>query len=134
MSERIFNISIAGCSRVAHLHAKAIQNIPEARLTGVWSRTEKRAADFAKVYKTKAYKYISEMVAENKSDLVIVCSAHPYHIMPTLEAAKAGANVLVEKPLASDLQDCDDMIKTCRKENSGTFHGYIPLSSRQYAN
>jgi len=117
MAERIFNISIAGCSRVAHLHAKAIQNIPNAQLTGVWSRTEKKATDFAKVYKTKAFRDISAMIAENKSDLVIVCSAHPYHIQPTIEAAKAGANVLVEKPLASDLQDCDDMIKTCKKYN-----------------
>jgi UDP-N-acetyl-2-amino-2-deoxyglucuronate dehydrogenase len=115
MAEKIYNISIAGCSRVAHLHAKAVQNIPNARLAGVWSRTEKTAEDFAKVYKTKAYRDVSAMVAENKSDLVIVCSAHPYHIQPTLEAAKSGANVLVEKPLASDLQDCDDMIRACKK-------------------
>ena len=31
MTERIYNISIAGCSRVAHLHAKAIQSIPNAK-------------------------------------------------------------------------------------------------------
>jgi predicted dehydrogenase len=33
-----------------------------------------------------------------------------------MEAAQAGANVLVEKPLASGLNDCDDIIRTC-KEN-----------------
>ncbi len=115
MTGKIYNISIAGCSRVAHLHAKAVQNIPNARLTGVWSRTAGTASDFAAVYKTKSYADISEMVAENKTDLVIVCSAHPYHIQPASEAAKAGANVLVEKPLASDLKDCDEMIKTCRE-------------------
>jgi UDP-N-acetyl-2-amino-2-deoxyglucuronate dehydrogenase len=117
MTERIYNISIAGCSRVAHLHAKAVQNIPNARLTGVWSRTTQTAKDFAAVYKTKSYSDISDMVAENKTDLVIVCSAHPYHILPAVDAAKAGANVLVEKPLASDLKDCDEMIKTCKENN-----------------
>jgi len=114
MTGKIYNISIAGCSRVAHLHAKAVQNIPNARLTGVWSRTAGTASDFAAVYKTKSYADISEMVADNKTDLVIVCSAHPYHIQPAAEAAKAGANVLVEKPLASDLKYCDEMIKVCR--------------------
>ena len=117
MAERIYNISIAGCSKVAHLHAKAIQSITNARLAGVWSRTIGKAQDFASTYKTQAYSDISRMVSDNKTDLVIVCTAHPYHIQPAKEAAKSGANVLVEKPLASDLQDCDDMINTCRENN-----------------
>jgi UDP-N-acetyl-2-amino-2-deoxyglucuronate dehydrogenase len=114
MTERIYNISIAGCSRVAHLHAKAIQNIPNARLTGVWSRTPETAEDFAVVYKTKAYSGITGMINENHVDLVIVCNAHPFHLEPAIEAANAGSNVLVEKPLASDLRDCDDIIKACK--------------------
>jgi UDP-N-acetyl-2-amino-2-deoxyglucuronate dehydrogenase len=114
MSERIFNISIAGCSKVAHLHAKAIRSIPNARLAGVWNRTYNKAEEFAALYDTKAYADISEMVTDNQSDLVIVCTAHPYHKQPAVEAASAGANVLVEKPLASNLRDCDDMIAACK--------------------
>lgn len=114
MSQRIYNVSIAGCSRVAHLHAKAVSGIPDARLAGVWSRTSAKAEEFAKKYNTKAYPDVASMVHENKSDLVIVCNWHPYHLNPVLEAAKSGANVLVEKPLASDLKDCDAMIRACR--------------------
>lgn len=117
MPDKTYNISIAGCSRVAHLHAKAVQNIPNARIAGVWSRTAQTASDFAAVYKTKSYSSVSEMVTDNKTDLVIVCSAHPYHAEPAIQAAKAGANVLVEKPLASELKDCDEMIKACRDNN-----------------
>jgi len=117
MAERIYNISIAGCGKVAHLHAKAIQNIPNARLAGVWSRTPKTAEDFASVFYTRAYSDISQMVTENNVDLVIVCTPHPFHKQPAVEAAKSGANVLVEKPLASDLHDCDDMIKTCKESH-----------------
>jgi UDP-N-acetyl-2-amino-2-deoxyglucuronate dehydrogenase len=114
MAERIYNISIAGCSKVAHLHARAIQSIPNARLAGVWNRTATKAEDFASLYNTKAWSDISNMVKDNKSDLVIVCNAHPYHMQPAVEAALAGANVLVEKPLASDLRDCDEIISICR--------------------
>jgi UDP-N-acetyl-2-amino-2-deoxyglucuronate dehydrogenase len=115
MSERIYNISIAGCSKVAHLHAKAINAIPDAQLSGVWNRTGYKAVEFASRYNTKAYSTVEEMVKENKSDLVIICNAHPFHKQPAIEAAQAGANVLVEKPLASDLQDCDDIINACKK-------------------
>ena len=117
MAERIINISIAGCGKVAHLHAKAIQSIPNARLSGVWSRTPKSADDFALKYSSRAYSDISKMVSENKSDLVIVCTPHPFHKDPAVEAATAGANVLVEKPLAANLQDCDDIINVCRENN-----------------
>jgi UDP-N-acetyl-2-amino-2-deoxyglucuronate dehydrogenase len=117
MAERIYKISIAGCSKVAHLHAKAITSIPNTCLAGVWNRTCKTAEDFALTYKTRSYSDISRMVTENKVDLVIVCTAHPFHKQPAIEAAKAGANVLVEKPLASDLQDCDDIIKACKESN-----------------
>lgn len=115
MVQKIYNISIAGCSKVAHLHAKAISNIPNARLAGVWNRTASKAAEFALLYKTRSFQDVSSMVKENESDLVIVCTAHPYHKQPAVEAANAGANILVEKPLASDLRDCDEIIQACKE-------------------
>ena len=115
--EKIFNISIAGCGKVAHLHAKALLNLPHARLAGVWSRTPETARKFASEYKTEAYTDISRMVGENKTDLVIVCTPHPFHRQPAIEAADAGASVLVEKPLASDLGDCDAIINACKAGN-----------------
>jgi predicted dehydrogenase len=114
MTKKIYNISIAGCGKVAHIHARAIKNIPNARLAGVWSRTPATAASFASAWKTKPYSDIRQMVLENESDLVIVCTPHPFHRQPAVEAAEAGAHVLVEKPLASDLQDCDAIINSCK--------------------
>lgn len=114
MSEKIYNISIAGCGKVAHLHAKAIAGIPGARLSGVWSRTAATAETFASAYGTKAYGEISEMISTTKSDLVIICTPHPFHKDAAVAAAKAGASVLVEKPLAASLGDCDEIISACR--------------------
>jgi len=115
MAERIFNISIAGCGKVAHLHAKAIQNISNARLNGVWSRSLKTAEEFAAKYNTRSYSSVHQMVTENNTDLVIVCTPHMFHKQPAIEAAEAGSNVLVEKPLASGLPDCDEIISACRR-------------------
>ncbi len=114
MPAKIYNISIAGCGKVAHIHARAIRNIPNARLAGVWSRNPDTARSFASAWKTRPFSGIRQMVLENESDLVIVCTPHPFHRQPAVEAAEAGANVLVEKPLASDLQDCDAIINACK--------------------
>ena len=115
MSGKVYNISIAGCGKVAHLHARAIQGISNAHLAAVWSRRPLSAEEFALRYNTKAYSDISSMVKENNIDLLIVCTPHPYHKQPAVEAALAGANVLVEKPLAASLTDCDDIIEACRR-------------------
>ena len=114
-SGSLFNIAILGCGKVAHLHAKAVQNLKNARLAGVWSRTPKTAILFAAQYGTTFYAEIKDLVKREKIDLVIVCTPHPFHLEPVLEAAKAGANILVEKPLASTLEDSDKIITACKK-------------------
>lgn len=117
MKKNFYKIGILGCGKVAHLHAKAVQNLKNAELAGVWSRTYNTAKNFASLYQTDAYTNISQLVKEKYIDLVIVCTPHPFHLQPTIEAAKAGANVLVEKPLASTLVDCDKMISTCKNQD-----------------
>ena len=115
MSPRVYNISIAGCGKVAHLHASAIQGISNARLSAVWSRSPQSAEVFARKYNTKFHSDITAMVKENNIDLTIICTPHPFHKKPAIEAALAGANVLVEKPLAANLNDCDEIIEACRR-------------------
>ncbi len=114
LNDTQYNIAIAGCGKVAHLHAKAVQEISNARLAAVWSRTDKTASEFATKYNTTSYADIGKMVTGKNIDLVIVCTPHPFHKQPAVEAAEAGANVLVEKPLAASLKDCDEMINVCR--------------------
>ena len=126
-------IAIIGCGKVAHLHAKAVGNLPGATLAAVWSRTPDSARKFAEIYGAKhyvaspaeaedssasagnPYRGIETMIHENGIDLVIVCNPHPFHRDVTIAAARAGAGVLVEKPLASTLEDCDAMIAACRE-------------------
>mgnify|MGYP000990783752 FL=1 len=115
MRSSVYNIAILGCGKVAHLHAKAVQELPNARLAGVWSRTKQTATDFADQYQVPAYTDVAELIKKEKIDLAIVCTPHPFHLEPAQQAALQGAHILVEKPLASTLEDADKIISTCRK-------------------
>ena len=108
--ERV-KIGIVGCGKVAHLHAQALKNIPEAVFTCVFSRDSNKAEAFAGKYCVKAYSDIDEMLAGKDVEAVIICTPHPNHAQTAVKAAEAGVHVLVEKPLASSLEDCDTMIK-----------------------
>ena len=111
---KTYKIAILGCGKVAHLHAKAVRNLPRAELAAVWSRTVASAEKFAAEYGVRPYGDVAAMVRENGIDLAIICNPHPFHRETAMEAARAGANILVEKPLASTLGDCDAMINACR--------------------
>ena len=111
----LYNIAILGCGKVAHLHAKAVQNLPNAKLAGVWSRSENSAKTFAAQYNVPIYTDVETLIQNEKIDLAIVCTPHPFHLGPAEKAAAAGAHVLVEKPLASTLEDADKIISACKK-------------------
>ena len=114
------NVAIIGCAKIAHLHAKAILQIPELSLKSVWNRTPESAHKFAAEYGLKVYSSISEMVKSENIQMAIICTAHPYHANPAVEAMEAGAHVLIEKPLASTLQDCDQIIEASKRTGRKT--------------
>ena len=105
---------IIGCGRVGHMHAKALQKLPESAFAAVCSRDINKAKAFAEQYKVKAYSNIEDM-ADDGIEAVIICTPHPIHVGPAIKAMKARIHVLVEKPLASTLEDCDAMIMTARE-------------------
>lgn len=108
-------IAILGCGKVAHLHAKAIQNLPGAILSGVWSRTHSTAQSFANQYGVPSCLNITHLIKKERIDLCIVCTPHPFHLQPVKEAAQAGSHILVEKPIASTLEDADEIIAVCNR-------------------
>jgi len=105
------NVAIIGCSKIAHLHAKAILQITELNLKAVWSRTPESAQKFVDAYAVKAYSSIPEMIQAENIQMAVICTAHPYHADVAIQAMEAGAHVLIEKPLASTLEDCDRIIE-----------------------
>lgn len=97
--------AIVGCGKVAGLHAAALRELSD--FVAVCDVNPDRAASFG----VGVYTDTAEMVREARVDAVVICTPHPLHAAPAIAACHAGAHVLVEKPLASTLADCDAMIE-----------------------
>ena len=106
---------IVGCGKVGDFHAKAYTNLKNSSFSAVCDADINRAREFGKRYSVNAYSNIDEMMEKENLDVVSICTPHPLHKDPTVASAKHGCNVLVEKPLASNLSDCDKMIEAGEK-------------------
>jgi len=105
---------IIGLGKVAQMHADALKAIPESVFTAVCSRDIVKARTFAGQYGVKAYTDVEEMIVSGGVEVVVICTPHPNHAEIAVKAIRAGAHVLVEKPLASSLQDCDAMLEAAK--------------------
>jgi UDP-N-acetyl-2-amino-2-deoxyglucuronate dehydrogenase len=101
--------AIIGCGKIAQVHAQTFINIEETELVAVQSRHAGKAEATGARFGARPYTDISEMIQRERVDVAVICTPHPAHKAAAIEAMQNGAHVLVEKPLAVTLEDCDAM-------------------------
>lgn len=120
--------AIVGSGKVAHLHAKALKALPESELVAVCGRPSPGLDAFGKLHGILVSNDMAAMAREAGVQAIVIATPHPVHAQAAVEAAHLGIHVLVEKPLATTLADCDRMIEAARR--SGVALGTI--SQRRY--
>lgn len=110
---RKLKTAVVGYGKVAHTHAQALATIPESDFVAVCGRDPDKTRAFAERYGTRPCPDVREAV-DRGVEAFVVATPHPAHASVTIPALEAGAHVIVEKPLASSLEDCDAMIAAAR--------------------
>ena len=108
-SARRVRTGLIGCGKVGRIHAGVLQDLPGSEFAGCVGRDPDRTAAFAREFGVPAFATVEEM-AWSGVEAVVVCTPHPLHAESAVRAANAGMHVLVEKPLAASLADCDRML------------------------
>ncbi len=102
--------ALIGYGKVAHLHAKAINQANGAQVVAVCGRNKERRDSFASLYNISSRENIQDAVTWDHVDAVIISTPHPLHHQHTLEAFAADVHVLVEKPMAMNTREATEMI------------------------
>jgi UDP-N-acetyl-2-amino-2-deoxyglucuronate dehydrogenase len=106
---------LVGCGKVGQIHAAALRSLPESDFVAVCDSDPARAAAFAERYGARPFTDAGTMLRDASVEAVVIGTPHPLHAAPAIAAAEAGAHVLVEKPLAASLADCDAMLAAARR-------------------
>lgn len=107
--------ALVGCGKVGQIHAGALASLPESQFVAVCDQSSDRAAAFAARYGVQPYTDVQTLLRDSLPQAVIICTPHPLHALPAIQAAQAGAHVLVEKPMAATLADCDAMLAAAKR-------------------
>ncbi|MBI3587168.1 MAG: Gfo/Idh/MocA family oxidoreductase [Ignavibacteriales bacterium] len=115
--------------------APAIQASPNSDLVAIQKRSLAVAKEKAAAFSIPhAFSTAEELVAHPDVDAVFIVSANALHHKETLAAANAGKHVLVEKPIATSVQEADEMIAACTRHNVKFMVGHMirfsPLARR----
>ena len=106
---------IIGVGAIASFHAKALAEIPGARLAACYDIAAERAKAFGAEYGCTPCSSLDKLLADTAVDAVIICTPSGLHLEPALAAAAAGKHLVIEKPLEITTERCDLIIEAARK-------------------
>ena len=116
---------IIGCGRISKRHVDAIiNNKDKAELVAVYDIVEELAMDKKKQYESKiedsnvkVYKDYNEFLNDENIDVVTIASISGYHAQQAIDCLNHNKHVLIEKPMALNIEDADKIIELGKKKN-----------------
>ena len=108
---------ILGPGRIAHQFCDCLEELPDAYVAAVGSRSLARSREFTEIYGGKPYGSYQEMLSDPDVDIVYVATPHPMHEEHVIMAANAGKAILCEKPFAVNRQQAERMFEAARRNN-----------------
>ena len=119
----MLRVAIVGCGNISRLHMKGYAEFTDTckivALCDIYpEKAEEKKIEF-NLSEAKVYASHEEMLANEEIDVVSVCTPPYVHSEIAINSMKAGSNVLVEKPMAASLEECDKMLEV-EKETGKT--------------
>jgi predicted dehydrogenase/nucleoside-diphosphate-sugar epimerase len=109
-------IGIIGCGLNSDYHINFALTYPGSEIVGLVDLDEKKAQKVADRFKiTKIYKNIDSLVEESRPQVIHVVTPPRTHFQVAREALEKGCHVLVEKPLALNLEEAEALYNIAEK-------------------
>lgn len=121
-------VLIHGAGWVSTQHIAAFEANPHTRVVAVCSRTlegaERRIRESG-LTGVAAYDRLADALRHPDVDIVSVCTPQHLHAAHTIEAARAGKHIVIEKPVANSRQDLAAMRQAVREAGVRTVVSFV---------
>lgn len=137
MTSTPIGFGILGSGNMARVYGDALATqVDDGRLVALalGSRADGLAAEFGAAVEPTA----EALAARPDVDVVVIATPHSTHLPLALAVAAAGKHVYLEKPMALDVAECDQIIAACREAGvlltiaKQTRHMEMSMRAKQY--
>lgn len=121
-------VAFLGAGYIAEWHAKALKSVNNIELAAVCDQSMQRAQAFAERFGVpRAYQSLSSMLSVEKLDAVHVLLPPDVHFEACKITLSGGVNVLLEKPMCTRAEECDELIRLAKARGLrlGVGHNFL---------
>lgn len=113
--------AVVGAGIYGRHHINAFLNNPDVELVAICDSNAERCRAAAHEFGIAGYTSLPELLEKEAVDAISVATSDPFHREPALQAIECGKHVLIEKPLATSVADCEAIVAAA--EAQGTIVG-----------
>lgn len=123
-------VGIIGCGGIASSHIQAYKKLKNVNVVALCDLNLERTKNLAAKFKIKeTFRNYWDMFEKENLDLVDICTPVSTHARIVCDAAKVVPAILLEKPMALNVSECDEIIKTVKKHGSKLCIGHSQIFS-----
>ena len=112
MKTQTIGLGVVGLGRAFTLMLPTFTQDERIRLVAGVDPRDSAREQFRHDFDAQAYDNIEALCNDNNVEVVYIASPHQFHAEHIRQVARAGKHILVEKPLAIDIEDCSDIVRT----------------------
>ncbi len=113
MAQRPVRVAVVGVGHVGAVHAQIYRRLRGVELVAVCDVNLKRAKEIARTLRCEALAHTAALIG--RVDAASVCVPTSLHHAVGKPLLQGGLHLLIEKPLATTLQDADELIALARR-------------------
>ena len=124
--KKVYKVLVVGVGNMGSAHARAYSKIDQFKLVGLVARTPERREKLSlELGNIKEYDNFDIALKDSKPDVVSINTYTESHKEYAVKSLKSGAHIFIEKPLAENIEDAEEIINEAKKQNKKIVVGYI---------
>lgn len=121
----MFKIGLIGCGAICDGHMDAFDTIEDASITAACDICKENLEKVCGRTGAVGYSDYKKMLTEEKIDLAVITLPHGLHCEAACFAAEKGIDVFLEKPMATNSDECRMIIDVCKKNGVMLWVGHL---------
>ena len=121
----MLKVGVIGVGAMGRNHARIYADLDNVELVAVADTNKESISHIARKYGCKGYLDYNDMLAKEKLDIVSIVVPTSKHKEAALAVIEKGVNVLLEKPIASTVEEGMEIIKSAKEKNVKLTIGHI---------